>query len=177
MTPKELFERFMPDIDKIQANKYLQILGPSLLDPALWFLNRHSVAKAYLVGLICAFIPVPFQMVLAATGAIFMRANLPISVALVWLTNPLTMPPMFYMAYKVGAWVAGVPEQEFAFELSVEWLMNGMANSWQPFLLGCGIIGISAGLIGFCAIHLIWRGMVSWKWHTRRKVKSLPPMK
>ncbi|MDQ6951839.1 MAG: DUF2062 domain-containing protein, partial [Mariprofundales bacterium] len=73
-------------------------------------------------------------------------------------------------AYKVGVWVSGVPEQDFFFELSLEWLMNGMANTWEPFLLGCGVVGISAGLIGFCAIHLIWRGMISWKWRTRRKI-------
>lgn len=171
MTPKQLFERFMPDVDKVRDNKHLKLFGPTLLDPALWFLSRHSVAKAYLVGLICAFIPVPFQMVLAAAGAIWLRANLPISVALVWLTNPLTMPPMFYMAYKVGAWVSGAPEQEFSFELSMDWLMHGMANTWQPFLLGCGIIGVSAGIVGYCGIHLIWRAMVSWRWRSRKHAK------
>jgi uncharacterized protein (DUF2062 family) len=37
------------------------------------------------VGLFCAFIPVPFQMLLAAPSAIIFSANLPVSIALVWI--------------------------------------------------------------------------------------------
>jgi uncharacterized protein (DUF2062 family) len=48
------------------------------------------------VGLFCAFIPVPFQMLLAAPSAIIFSANLPVSIALVWITNPITMPPIFF---------------------------------------------------------------------------------
>jgi len=169
MTPKELVARYMPDADKIRDHKYLKLFGPLLLDPALWYLNRHSVAKAFLVGLMCAFIPVPFQMVLAAGGAILVRGNLPISVALVWLTNPLTMPPLFYMSYKVGAWASGIPEQAFSFELNFESLSVELANIWEPFLLGCGILGVSSGVLGYFAIHLLWRWMVAYRWRRRKQ--------
>jgi len=54
------------------------------------------------VGLFCAFVPLPIQMLLAAAAAIIFRVNLPISVGLVWITNPVTIPPMFYFCYKVG---------------------------------------------------------------------------
>ena len=50
-----------------------------------------------------AFLPVPFQMVLAALGALWRRVNLPLAVALICITNPLTMAPAFYLCYKVGA--------------------------------------------------------------------------
>ncbi len=153
----------MPDHKKIRDHKYLRLFGNLLHDPGLWHLNRHSVAGAFFVGLIAAYVPIPFQMVLAAGMAIMLHVNLPISVALVWVTNPLTMPPMFYFAYKVGAWVLAVPEQEFAFELSLRWFTEGMAVVWQPFLLGCLILGLACGLLGYVGIALSWRGYVLWK--------------
>ncbi len=165
--PKKLIKRYMPDHRTIREHKYLQCFGTLLHNPALWHLNRHSVAKAFAVGLLFAWVPVPFQMVLAAGGAILLHANLPISVVLVWLTNPISMPPMFYAAYSLGAWAMNTPEQEFQFELSMEWLTNGMAAIWQPFLLGCAILGVMCSVLGYLGIKLAWRWIVIRKWLRR----------
>ncbi len=157
----------MPDHRTIREHRHLQCFGTLLHNPALWHLNRHSVAKAFAVGLLFAWVPVPFQMVLAAGGAILVHANLPISVVLVWLTNPITVPPMFYGAYKLGAWAMNTPEQDFQFELSLEWLTSGMAAIWQPFLFGCAILGVSCSILGYFGIKLAWRWMVIRKWRHR----------
>ncbi|MDQ6968915.1 MAG: DUF2062 domain-containing protein [Mariprofundus sp.] len=167
MTPRRLVQRFLPDHRTIRDHKALKCFGKLLHDPALWHLNRHSVAKAYFVGLVCAFIPIPFQMVLAAAVAIMIRSNLPISVALVWLTNPLTMPPLFYMAYKVGAWMMGLPEQDFLFEPSLDWVTQSMSTVWEPFLLGCAVLGVGSGALGYVGIQLLWRWMVVRRWRGR----------
>jgi len=138
-----------------------------LHNPALWHLNRHSVAGAFFVGLMIAFAPVPFQMLLAASLAIILRVNIPISVALVWLTNPFTMPPLFYFAYKVGQWVLSVPEHDFHFEISWNWLLHGLNHVWQPFLLGCFILGSLTGVVGYLFVRFAWRGYVLYKWRHR----------
>lgn len=167
--PKRLIKRYMPDHRTIREHRHLQCFGKLLHNPALWHLNRHSVAKAFAVGLFFAWVPVPFQMVLAAAGAIFVHANLPISVVLVWLTNPVSMPPMFYCAYKLGAWAMNTPEQDFQFELSLEWLTSGMAAIWQPFLFGCAILGVICSILGYFGIKLAWRWMVIRKWRRRHR--------
>ena len=159
----------MPDHRTIREHRHLQCFGKLLHNPALWHLNRHSVAKAFAVGLFFAWVPVPFQMVLAAGGAILVHANLPISVVLVWLTNPISIPPMFYGAYKLGAWAMNMPEQDFQFELSLEWLGNGMAAIWQPFLFGCAILGVICSVLGYFGIKLAWRWMVIRKWQRRHR--------
>lgn len=94
--PRRLFKRYMPTPDSIKGNKSLRFLGKLIHDPNLWHLNRHSVARAMAIGLFWAMIPMPMQMLAAAAVAIPLRANLPISIGLVWLTNPITMPPIFY---------------------------------------------------------------------------------
>ncbi len=169
MTPRKLIARYFPDPETIRNHKNLRCFGSLLVNPGLWHLNRHSVAKAFAVGIFCAFVPVPFQMVLAASFAIVIHCNIPISVALVWLTNPITMPPVFYFCYRVGAWVLGLPARHFDFEASLDWVLNSMLHLWQPFLLGCLLCGLLFALVGWCAIHVAWRVMVTRRWMRRNQ--------
>jgi len=173
--PRRFIKRYMPDHDTIRNHKHLQFLGTLLHDPNILHLNRRSVSGAFSVGLFMAFVPVPFQMVLAAIGAIVARVNLPISVGLVWITNPLTMPPMFYFAYKVGAWLLGTPAHEINFELSFEWLARELALIWQPFLLGCLVLGIVSAVLGNLLVRGLWRVQVGREWRKRRARRTEKP--
>jgi uncharacterized protein (DUF2062 family) len=137
-------------------------------DPNLWHLNRHSASGAFGIGLFFAFWPVPFQMWLSAFAAIPLRVNLPLSIATVWLTNPLTMPPIFYGAYKVGAWVLGTDVGEFEFQLSWEWLMGSVNTIGPAFLLGCMICSVVFGSLGYATMNFLWRRSVIKSWQARR---------
>ena len=168
---KKLVQRFMPSHDKVLNNKHLQVFGRLLHDPNLFHINRRSVAGAFAVGLFFMWMPVPFQMLFAAAVAIPVRVNLIISVALVWISNPVTMPPLFYFAYRLGGLVLGVEPNGFDFELSFEWLANGLLAIWQPFLLGCGIMAIGSSIIGYSAIRLLWRWNIVKRWEQRKLKK------
>jgi uncharacterized protein (DUF2062 family) len=143
--------------------------------PNLWHLNRRSVAGGFAVGLFSAFVPIPFQMILAAAIAIVSRVNLPISVLLVWVSNPITMPPLFYSAYKLGQWVMNEAPAEFNFELSLNWLMTELADVWRPFLLGCFLLGTASALLGYAVIRLYWRYLVVQRLEKRRRRQIQPP--
>ncbi|WP_455200119.1 DUF2062 domain-containing protein [Kaarinaea lacus] len=166
--PKRIIKRFLPDHDKIREHKHLQLLGPLLHDPNLLHLNRRSVSGAFAVGLFMAWIPVPFQMLLSAIVAILVRVNLPISVVLVWITNPVTMPPMFYFAYKVGTWILGHPAEDSNFEMTMEWLTKSIDDIWQPLLLGSLIVGVVSSVLGFVIIRSLWRLKVVQNWKERK---------
>jgi len=170
--PKKFIKRIMPDHHTIKNNKHLQIFGDLLHNGNLWHLNRRSVAKAFAVGLFFAFIPVPFQMVLAAGMAIIVHANLPLSIALVWITNPLTMPAIFYFCYVVGTWVIGAPEQEFAFEANWQWVIDSISTIGPSFIIGCGVLATTFAAIGYLGINMLWRYSVAkeWKKRLRRKL-------
>lgn len=170
---KEKLKKFMPDKNTILNSKSMQIFGKLIHDPNLWHLNRTSVYKAFAVGLFCAWIPVPFQMVLAGIGAIFFHSNLALSVGLVWITNPFTMPPMFVFAYKIGALIISVPiTKNFKFSLSLEWLLSTLQEKWKPLLLGCLICATISSIIGSILINYIWKYFTIRSWKKRKKLRN-----
>lgn len=159
MLPKKLIKRWMPEHHKIREHRHLRFFGTLLHDPNLWHLNRRSVAGAIGVGLFLAWMPMPFQMVAAAAIAILVRVNLPLSVVTVWISNPVTMGPMYYLAYKWGSWMLGWQPRHFNFDWSLDWFVHEASQIWQPLLLGCVVAGTLSALLGFTVMRLLWR------WH------------
>ena len=155
--PKRLIKKYIPDHKTIKEHKNLQCFGKLLHDANLWHFNRRSVSGAFAVGFFCAFIPLPSQMIIAAAIAIIIRVNLPISISLVWITNPITMPPMFYLSYKVGAFVMGQEIISSDYQLTAQWFTDQLDLIWQPFLLGCFICGTISAAIAYSTIRLLWR--------------------
>ena len=105
MVLKKFFKRILPEVHQIREHKHLQIFGDILHDPHIFHLTRRSVAGGVATGLFVCFLPMPGHMILAALVAIKLRVNLPLAVILVWITNPVTMPPIFYLAYKLGNYI------------------------------------------------------------------------
>ena len=170
--PKKIIKRYLPDHQKIKQQKALGVFGTLLHDANLWHLNRKSAAGAFGIGLFFAFWPVPFQMWLAAALAIPLRVNLPLSVATVWITNPFTMPPIFYFAYLVGTWVIGAPAQEFAFEASWEWVATSIETIGPAFLVGCGVCAAAFGTVGYFGLNFLWRFSVRQAWKKRQQLRA-----
>ncbi len=171
--PKRLIRKITPDHDTIRSHKHLQIFGTLLHDPNLFHMNRRSISGAFAVGLFWAMIPIPLQMLAAAAIAIVVRVNLPLSIALVWITNPLTMPPVFYINYLLGTWLLNTPAMEGHFEISMEWFAKSMDQIWQPLYVGSTVVGIILGLTGYVVIRLLWRLHIITRFKERRARKHL----
>jgi uncharacterized protein (DUF2062 family) len=169
---RKLFKRWLPTPEKIREHPSVRIFGSLLHDPNLWHLNRRSVTVASFFGLFIAFVPIPTQMILAALAAIVFRANLPISVMLVWITNPITMPAIFYFTYKLGALAMGIPPNTFHFELSWAWLAEEFTHLWRPLILGCFLTGLLSGLVGAASVHILWRVHVIKRWRKRQQSRQ-----
>ncbi|MBU1191040.1 MAG: DUF2062 domain-containing protein [Gammaproteobacteria bacterium] len=171
--PRRIIKRFLPDHGKLREHPHLRRFGARLQDGNLWHLNRRSVSGAVAVGLFCALLPLPFQMIIAAGFAIWWRVNLPISVALVWLTNPLTMPPVWYATYRLGALMLNLPPRELNFELSVHSMILNMQGVWKPLLLGSVVSGVVLAIVGFLLVRLAWRiSIISQRRATLSRIKA-----
>ncbi len=172
--PQHWIRKYLPTRDSISGQKSLGPVRHLLLKPELWHLGRHAVSRAFFIGLFCAFLPMPFQMVVAALLAVLARGNVPISVGLVWITNPFTIGPFFFFAYKLGALMlgsdtGGLPEAMASYETetlytSWQWLGAQFAAIWRPLILGCLVCGCVSGLIGATAAWLLWPLHVIRRW-------------
>lgn len=171
--PKKTLKSITPSVERMQQIRSLRVLGDWVYATNLWHINRYSSAMAFFVGLFVAFMPIPGQMLAAAALAVIMRCNLPLSVGLVWITNPVTMPAIFFLAYKLGAMIVEVPLQPVEFELSVHWLTNSLSAIWKPFLLGCLLCGLFFGSLGYFVINLLWRMRVARMWRERKRRRAL----
>jgi len=172
--PKKFIRRFMPNHQAIRDHQAMQMFGTRLHDPNLWHLNRRSVSGAFAIGLFCAFLPMPFQMVVAGAGAIAFRVNLPLAVATVWITNPVTMPPIFYFNYVVGEILLGMEPMPLDFELTMEWLTRELEHIWQPLLLGSVVMAMVMATLGYFAVRGLWRLHVVQHYRKRKARRHAP---
>jgi len=166
--PKHLLKRYTPDAKAIREHKHLRMFAGFLHDPNLFHMNRRSVSGAFAAGLFWAMIPMPVQMVAATLTAILVRINLPISVALVWISNPITMPPIFYFNYLVGTWFLGAPAEVEEFQPSLDWIAAKLDAIWVPLYFGSVVVGIVCGVLGYGAIRAYWR------WHVINRYRNRP---
>ena len=160
---KQWLKRHAPSRAKIREHKLLGIFGTLLHDPNLWHLNRRSVSGAFAVGLFVMYLPPLGQTAIAAAGAIWFRVNLPISIALVWITNPITIPPMYYFAYLVGSWILGTPALPLDVGFWLEW--RNWLDILAPMTVGGLVCGAVCSALGYLAIQAIWR------WNLVRQIR------
>lgn len=166
--PKSFLKRYLPDPHKVTEIKALRFLGEKLHRPNLWHLNRRSVSRAFGVGLWAMWTPpLPWQQIIAAALAIYFDANLPIAVALVWITNPLTWGPLYYVAYWVGTLVMGQTSFGFS-DFTQSFTIDKVWDLGAPFLVGCFTLMNVFGLLGYFGIRYLWRKSVLHQWELRK---------
>lgn len=174
MAIKKFFKNNLPKRGGNDKNikRIRQVLGDNFHNPAIWSLNRHSICRAVFIGLFMLYMPVPSQMLLAAIAAAFFRANLPLSVALVWISNPITILPILYSAYALGAWMMGIPIHPIDPSQGLEWIWEDVENYWQPLLLGCVICGLVTASIGYLVVSNLWAWSVRRSWKQRQEKRQ-----
>jgi uncharacterized protein (DUF2062 family) len=150
--------------DRWYARPFAQWLG----DARLWSLQRRGITVAFGAGLAICFVPLPVHVPVALAFAVLARVNVPVILSTVFLVNPLTIVPVYYLAYRVGCLALGAPQDTFSFALSWDWLQHGLGPMWQPFLAGCAICALGAGVLGWFLLELLWRRQVIKKYRARR---------
>ncbi|MEA3227971.1 MAG: DUF2062 domain-containing protein [Campylobacterota bacterium] len=120
--------------------------------------NRKMVSRAVFIGLLIAFIPMPMQMALVIAMMSIFRFNVPIALAMCWLSNPCTMPVMYYAEYMTGSFILG---SEIApVEMTVEWFSENIDNIFIPLYTGAFLFSTTFSSLGYWAVNHFWKGSV-----------------
>jgi uncharacterized protein (DUF2062 family) len=170
--PRRLIKPLAEAIRRSRHRWYLRIFGSHITDPRLWSLKRDSITGAFGAGLAIAFVPLPIHTLLAVIVALVRRLNLPVLIAATWICNPFTVVPLYFGAYRLGAWLLRYKPRHFAFEMSWRWLESGLGPKWKPFLFGCLVCAVVFGLAGRWTLELIWRAAIRRKYRARRAQRS-----
>jgi len=139
-----------------------------LHDHRLWAIRRRTVVPAFAIGVFIAFLPTPGHTLMGALLALAFRVNIPVAALATWVSNPVTMGPMYYFAYRLGRYLLGTPLQEFQFEMSWDWVTHTFLTIWQPMLLGCFILGVLAAVTSYITLDLFWRSSIA-DYKTRKR--------
>ena len=124
---------------------------------------------AVAVGLFVGWLPVPGQMVLAALLAALLRVHVPLSVVLVWFSNPLTLAPLGYLAWRAGSMLLGSagPSAGAVEGGSLATLVAGLEHAWPALLVGCVALGAASAATGYALAETVWRVLAVRRWRAR----------
>jgi uncharacterized protein len=180
---RKFFRKFLPDHETVRRNRYVAPFGPWLHHHNLWHLHRRSVAGGIAAGLFAGLIPGsnPVQFTAGAVLAIAFRVNLPITVAVTLYSNPFTIVPLYFAAFKLGQLAllqSGGQLSPMAFDLEgkgfTEWIpaaLDWLATIGKPLMVGLPLLAILLAVTGYLVTDWLWRLYVRCAWQRRRRLR------
>lgn len=181
---KKILRRWLPDRKKLDEHPLLRRFGHWFADPRLWHLNRRAVARSVMAGAIGGLVPGPLQMITAALLALALRSNVLVSMLVTLYSNPLTIGPLYWLAYKLGAFLVGedgrdsLPRSSSISELGLAgwlhaWLDWVLSLGW-PLAVGLLVLALLLAAGGYVLADQVWRLHVHWVVWRRRRKRSKP---
>jgi len=176
--PRKLLRKVLPDPEAVRSRRVVGLFGAWVHDPRLWHLNRRSVPGAVAIGLFCGLIPGPLQMLGALALTVPLRQNVPVALLTTLYTNPLTIVPLYVLAYRYGALFFGADGSAPIPLYETDWsdwagsaraLLDWALALGKPLAVGLLALALTLALAGYCAVSLAWRLHVAAAWRRRKK--------
>ncbi len=147
---RKVFKKKSSNRAKIDA-----FLAKYKLPTSYFGINRRSVTRGVGIGLFWGFIPMPMQMLAVIATTPFLKFNVPIAISMVWLSNPFTMPPMYYMEYLTGNFILG-NEGIQNIQMTVEWFKTNIGDIFVPLYVGTAFYSIVVSGLIYLLLNRLW---------------------
>ncbi len=181
--PRKLFRRYLPEHATIREHRHFARWGAWLTHHNLWHLHRRSVAGGFAAGMFAGLVPGsnPVQFAVAALLAVGFKVNLPIAVVVTLYSNPLTIVPLYLLAFKLGQFALNDSSGDMPpLGLDLEgkgwrdWLpavLDWLAALGKPLLVGLPLLAIVLSAAGYVVVRVLWRWYVIRKWRRRKQMR------
>jgi len=180
--PRKFLRKHLPDVDTVRSYRLVSMFGAWLHHPNLWCLNRRSVPGAVAIGLFCGLIPGPFQMLGALLVAVPLRKNIPVALLVTLYTNPLTIVPLYILAYGYGQLLLGMPlgampQEPFFWDwanigASLREFVHWTMALGKPLVIGLVALAATLAVAGYLVTEFGWRAYVVLAWRARARKRE-----
>ena len=116
--------------------------------------NRTMVTKALFIGLFIALLPLPMQMLIVLVMMRFFVFNVPLAVLACWITNPITMPFIYYAEYVLGSFVLNT--DIIAMQMSMEWFNNNFTSIFMQLYVGAIFLASTVSTAVYFLVDYLW---------------------
>jgi uncharacterized protein (DUF2062 family) len=163
--PRRYLRRISRQYRRNHTAWYLRPFRRVLAHPGYFAVNRRSVSGALAIGAFISMLPVPGHTPIAVIIALIAGVNLGVAALGAWINNPFTLLPVFYLEYRFGAWLLGLPAQSWPEDVTWKWLQSQLVVIWKPLFLGAAILSTLTGVVVYLATSALWR------WSSLRRLR------
>lgn len=124
--------------------------------------SPHRIAWGVAIGTFVAYLPiVGIQMIVGAIMCKLMRANILASIPMAWITNPLTIVPIYFGLFLLGGLATGDTMTYTEMQTLIKqineagiWTMDGISQTidligriFLPLMIGGVVVGVINGVL------------------------------
>jgi uncharacterized protein (DUF2062 family) len=166
------FKRLLLNVTRLRRGQLLRPLRHRLRNEGLWSFEHHSVAKGAAIGVFFAILFPVAHVLFAIVAAIALRANVVVAMLTTFISNPITMPILYYSAYRIGALVIrreahdppveALESAKEAAQAALEvrhWfpaLLDWMSSVGAPTAVGIVTLACVAAVTVYALVFAIW---------------------
>lgn len=154
-----------------KKDKFDHLLEKYNLPRSYFNINRKMITRGVAIGLFWGFIPMPMQMLAVLATTPLIRFNIPLAIVIVWLSNPFTMPFMYYMEYLTGNLIlgqAGIADMK----LTLDWFSTHIGDIFIPLYVGTAFYSIVISTLVYLLLNYLWIRSVHSEISERKNIRK-----
>lgn len=157
------------ELARVERYRVLRPFQHHFKRQSLWKLTRHTVSRGVAVGFFFAILTPVAQFVFALIAALVVRAHPVVALTSTLITNPFTLPFIYYYAYRIGSTLTGqnasgadvrVSEEAAMHALEVTgWiptLMSWFQSVGWPLIVGVLTLALALAAAGYLIVQALW---------------------